>query len=295
MGEPQGDLPLRPAAAAGADRGDPVMLSSSGTPSQPERSCFTVRSSVDREPPTGAAPSAAALPILVIAIIGHRGFGLRSDYAYGLIVVAVAFGAAAIALSAVGATVIWDKGYLGAGNAVRGMLFGLVAVLPAVYFAWGIYNYPRLYDVSTDIVDPPQYRSATFARMGLMNSTWPPSAEDLAKQRQAFPDIVTRRFTIGSDQLFTASMKVVERLGWELTDTVVPKDESDRGRIEAVARSPIVGFQDDVVIRIYGEPTGSRIDLRSSRWRDHDLGSNARRIRGFLQDLDVAVAENFGN
>ena len=42
-------------------------------------------------------------------------------------------------------------------------------------------------------------------------------------------------------------------------------------------------------------PSGSRIDLRSSsRWGDHDLGANARRIRDFFTELDAAVVEAYG-
>ena len=71
--------------------------------------------------------------------------------------------------------------------------------------------------------------------------------------------------------------------------------DGDRGRIEVEARSPIFGFRDDVVLRILPEPTGARIDVRSSaRWGTHDLGRNARRIRAFLDELDKAVVATYG-
>jgi len=61
--------------------------------------------------------------------------------------------------------------------------------------------------------------------------------------------------------------------------------------IEAVARTPIMGFRDDVVIRISPLGQGARVDMRSaSRFGDHDLGSNASRIRSLLEDIDDAVA-----
>ena len=78
-------------------------------------------------------------------------------------------------------------------------------------------------------------------------------------------------------------------------DLAPPRGDGDRGRIEAIARSPILGLADDVVIRILPEPSGARIDMRSSiRWGDHDLGRGARRIRAFLDDLDKAVTETYG-
>ena len=64
----------------------------------------------------------------------------------------------------------------------------------------------------------------------------------------------------------------------------------DVAGIEAVAPTPILGFQDDVVIRLLRSPEGTRVDLRSaSRRGAHDLGQNARRIRKFLADLDAVL------
>ncbi|MBZ0146911.1 MAG: DUF1499 domain-containing protein, partial [Pseudorhodoplanes sp.] len=63
------------------------------------------------------------------------------------------------------------------------------------------------------------------------------------------------------------------------------------GRIEAVARTPIMGFRDDIVIRVRTAPDGARIDVRSaSRYGRHDFGTNAARIRSLLDDIDdIAV------
>ncbi|MGC2643653.1 MAG: DUF1499 domain-containing protein, partial [Pseudolabrys sp.] len=63
------------------------------------------------------------------------------------------------------------------------------------------------------------------------------------------------------------------------------------GVIETVARSPIMGFRDDVVIRVTPIGQGARIDMRSaSRFGDHDLGANASRVRSLLEDIDDAVS-----
>ena len=48
----------------------------------------------------------------------------------------------------------------------------------------------------------------------------------------------------------------------------------------------IVGFRDDVVIRIYGDEQSAQIDVRSaSRYGQHDFGHNASRIRTILHEL----------
>lgn len=60
------------------------------------------------------------------------------------------------------------------------------------------------------------------------------------------------------------------------------------GVIRAEARTPVFRFVDDVEIRIgLDADAQTRVDLTSAsrvgRW---DLGTNARRIRGFLRGLD---------
>jgi len=58
-----------------------------------------------------------------------------------------------------------------------------------------------------------------------------------------------------------------------------------------VARTPIMGFRDDVVVRIRPEPDGARIDARSSsRYGSFDFGTNAARLRSLLSESDVAPA-----
>jgi hypothetical protein len=61
--------------------------------------------------------------------------------------------------------------------------------------------------------------------------------------------------------------------------------------IEATARSPVMGFRDDVVIRLTPMGQGTRVDVRSaSRVGTHDLGANASRIRSLLEDIDDVVS-----
>ena len=57
-----------------------------------------------------------------------------------------------------------------------------------------------------------------------------------------------------------------------------------------MARTPILGFRDDVVVRIRPDPDGARIDIRStSRYGRHDFGTNAARVRSLSEAIDDAV------
>jgi uncharacterized protein (DUF1499 family) len=63
------------------------------------------------------------------------------------------------------------------------------------------------------------------------------------------------------------------------------------GIIEAVARTPILGFRDDVVVRVRATTDGARIDVRSaSRYGRHDFGTNAGRVRNLIDDIDDVLS-----
>ena len=77
---------------------------------------------------------------------------------------------------------------------------------------------------------------------------------------------------------------------WTIGDARSPTTARRDGVIEAVARTPIMGFRDDVVIRVTPMGPGTRIDVRSaSRVGSHDFGANASRIKSLLEDLDDVV------
>ena len=75
-------------------------------------------------------------------------------------------------------------------------------------------------------------------------------------------------------------------------DARAPQPPRRDGRIEAVARTPIMGFREDVAIRVLPDGEGSRVDIRSSsRYFESDLGSNAARVAKLIEDINTA-AEN---
>ena len=57
-----------------------------------------------------------------------------------------------------------------------------------------------------------------------------------------------------------------------------------------MARTPIMGFREDVSIRVMPDGDESRVDIRSSsRYFESDLGSNAARVTKFIDDLSTAA------
>jgi hypothetical protein len=71
-----------------------------------------------------------------------------------------------------------------------------------------------------------------------------------------------------------------------------PPEPTKNGYIEAVDRTLLFGFTDDIAIRVSGTPKAAKIDIRSSsRFGQHDLGRNAQRIRRFYAEIKTRLAE----
>ena len=77
---------------------------------------------------------------------------------------------------------------------------------------------------------------------------------------------------------------------WRVIDAREPAPGRREGRIEAIAYSSVMGFRDDVVVRIRPDPDGARVDIRSSsRYGRHDFGTNASRIASLSEAIDDAI------
>ena len=97
----------------------------------------------------------------------------------------------------------------------------------------------------------------------------------------AIPDFKPLDLPLPPADAFARALDAAKGMGWEIAAT-----DAAAGRIEATATTPWFGFRDDVVIRVTPAPPGSRIDVRSvSRVGRSDLGTNAKRIRTFLDKL----------
>jgi hypothetical protein len=89
---------------------------------------------------------------------------------------------------------------------------------------------------------------------------------------------------------YEVTEQLVIKRKWLVIDERAPQPPRRIGRIEAVARTPIMGFREDVSIRITPDGDGSRVDIRSSsRYFESDLGSNAARIGRLIDDINNAV------
>jgi uncharacterized protein (DUF1499 family) len=140
------------------------------------------------------------------------------------------------------------------------------------------------------VANPPAYDRIGKIRQGQANPVhYEPAFAPL--QKAAYSDIKPLLVARPVLDVYTAVRDAVKGLNWKVIDEQLPEG-SRTGYIEAVDRSFIFGFTDDVVIRITGSAKAAKIDIRSSsRFGLHDLGRNAERIRRFMGEVKQRLAE----
>jgi uncharacterized protein (DUF1499 family) len=186
--------------------------------------------------------------------------------------------------------VIWREGLQGLGQAVSAMFIGLAILAYPAWFAVKAYRLPAIYDITTDPIDPPKFEAVARLRPREANPILYAGLRAAELQRAAYPDVEPLVVAATPQVAYDAAVAVITKLKWRIVDARAPLSGRRDGRIEAVARTPILGFRDDVALRIRQDPDGARIDIRStSRYGRHDFGTNAKRIVALSEAIDTAV------
>lgn len=222
-----------------------------------------------------------AVPLVAIPVFMHREraittetFHLIESLAAGLAGVALLLGLAAFVR-------LWFSGDRGWGYAVVGTLLSALCLAPFAYGAVLALNYPPVSDVSTESVDPPTLLTILSAS--------PASVENTPELAESFPNLKTRIYPVDVRQVFTVAAELIEQRRWEVAGMLEPRSELDVGSINAEILT-LLGWRDEVALRVSGEPDGSAVSVRSaSSFPGADLGANGNRIESFLADLDEAV------
>ena len=169
----------------------------------------------------------------------------------------------------------------GRGAVAAGIAGFAIAVITA-YVPWHlretIQSLPPIHDISTDLVNPPQFVKIAELRRKDDHPVTYDGPDVAAQQRQAYPDVLPLVLQAPAEKVFETAKAVLIGMGLELVTA-----DPALGRIEATETSLLFGFEDDVVVRIAEVADGTtRVDVRSkSRVGRSDLGTNANRIRIF--------------
>ena len=228
-----------------------------------------------------------ALAVAALSIIILRSGILEIVPALATFAASLVFAALAILLGFASFVTIWRQGLSGLGRALLGIFVGLMLLAYPSYLGARALKLPVIDDITTDTANPPRFD--VLARLRPRGTTeYRARFADL--QRQAYPEITPIQQDATPKQVYDVTLAIINKRKWLVVDARPPAPRRD-AVIEAVVRTPIMGFRDDVVIRIRPSGEGARVDVRSaSRYGLHDFGTNARRVRALLDDIDEGVA-----
>lgn len=232
----------------------------------------------------------AVVAVVVSILIVRFGF-LEPKPALATFFGGLAIAALSILFGLAGFAAIWQNGSRGMARILLAFLIdGAILAYPA-YLGLQYRKLPAIHDITTDPIDPPRFDALARLRTG--DGTNPAVYAGLysaEQQRQFYPDIEPIELEISVDRAYAIALQLVNKRKWLVIDERAPQPPRRIGRIEAVARSPIMGFREDISIRVVSDGEDSRVDIRSaSRYFDSDLGSNAARVKKFIDDLNTAA------
>lgn len=163
----------------------------------------------------------------------------------------------------------------------------VLSILPLGYMGLNIVKanqYPFIHDITTDFENPPEFIAAADLR-GEGDHPVTYAGEEIASlQKTGYPDLTPLLLNRDAKAVYTLAKAAMLKNGWQITS-----DQAEQlpYRLEAVDTTMLMGFKDDIVLRI--QPVGknqTRIDARSkSRVGKSDLGKNAQRIQKLFMQM----------
>ncbi|MGP4120363.1 DUF1499 domain-containing protein [Psychrobacter aquimaris] len=227
------------------------------------------------------------ISILLVALAGPL-------YKFGLVDLATAFAgfkfgvfAGIAALVLLGIQLLFKRDTASLGSALTSAVLAITAIAIPLSMMNTAKNVPPVHDISTDLVNPPEFVAIAPLRADAPNPIAYDGIETAEQQRAAYPELQTLNYPQSKSELVEATKQAIDNLGWELVNA-----DADKGIIEATDRTMWFGFKDDVVVRITDNGNERLVDIRSkSRVGGSDLGKNAARIHKFIEELDGTLGK----
>jgi len=228
----------------------------------------------------------AAIAAVVAAVL-HRLHLLPTPVAMTIAMAVIGGAVLALAMAAIAGLDIWVTGRQGAARVFCGIIVAC-CLLAVPASAWVLsLSWPPINDVSTDLVEPPEFTEAKDERAAGTNSVEYPGERFADLQRASYPDLKGLVLPRSADDAYELVLQALAKLKYKTTLELPPESEENApGFIELSDHSVILGLVDDVVIRVLGEDQSARVDVRSaSRYGQNDFGRNAERVRAILKEV----------
>jgi hypothetical protein len=172
--------------------------------------------------------------------------------------------------------------------AIGALLAWVAYLIPESFRPGEGVNYPPIHDISTNRSNPPEFVAIVPLRADAPNTLVYGGSNNMTPEQlieqtdEAYPDLVTQRYSEPVNVIFEKALAAVDDLGWELVAA-----DASAGRIEATDTTFWFRFKDDVVIKIEQQGSDTVVDARSvSRVGTGDVGANAIRLRKMFALLE---------
>lgn len=183
--------------------------------------------------------------------------------------------------------IIFKRKTVTLGSTIMALLLSTIAIAIPLSMLNKGKSVPPIHDISTDLVNPPEFVAIAPLRADAPNPVEYAGVEVATQQRAAYPELQTLNYTQSKSELVEATKQVIDHLGWQLVNI-----DADQGIVEATDRTMWFGFKDDVIVRITDNGSKRLVDIRSkSRVGGSDLGKNAERIHKFIEELDSILTK----
>jgi hypothetical protein len=231
----------------------------------------------------------SVVAVLVSIIIVRFGF-LEMKPALATFFGALVCAGLSILVSFAAFVAIWQNGSRGMSRILLALLIDAVVLAYPAYLGLQYRKLPPIHDITTDPIDPPRFDALARLRTGDgTNTAVYTGLYSAEQQRLYYPDIETVELDVPAQRAYEVTLQLVNKRKWRVVDERPPQPRRE-GHIEAIAQTPIMGFREDVSIRVTPDGDGSRVDLRSaSRYFESDLGSNAARVTKLIDDINSTV------
>ena len=185
---------------------------------------------------------------------------------------------------------IWQNGSRGMGRILVALLLDVAILAYPAYLAYKYKTLPPIHDITTDPINPPRYEALARLRSGDgANPAVYAGLYSAELQHAAYPDIEPVTLDMPAQKAYDTTLELIRKRKWRIVDERPPQPSRREGKIEAVAYTLVMGISEDIAVRIVPDGDGSRVDLRSSsRYFEHDFGSNAARLTRLIDDINEA-------
>lgn len=181
------------------------------------------------------------VPYLLIVILGHRIGAIDTISTFWLLGLAVLLLFGSVAAGILGFYELWTFGHKGGIDSTRGVLLSILLLLPFAFFGIQALLLPQIYDVSTDLDDPPAYDTALGDRTPAMNPITDPGVVQKRLQLAAYPRVAARRYPLDTGLVFKQVVALITDRDWTIlaSETVQGQAPIDAEGSGLVAESTV--------------------------------------------------------